>query len=191
MSQGHRSMDRSLRRHLLAGLAGLALLGGGMGGWAATSQLAGAVVALGSVVVDSHVKKVQHPTGGVVGEIRVRDGDQVNAGDLVVRLDETVTRANLAVVTNVIPYVMALSALLVMMRTANVSGGKFAFTAAVAFLGMAYSVYAIALSGKDAVFGGTMVMCVAFIIWAWISPRFMRAGRVAPALPKPVRTGTL
>jgi len=88
---------------------------------------------------------------------------------------------NLAVVTNVIPYVMALSALLVMMRTANVSGGKFAFTAAVAFLGMAYSVYAIALSGKDAVFGGTMVMCVAFILWAWISPRFMRAGRVAPA----------
>jgi HlyD family secretion protein len=51
------------------------------------------------VVVDSNVKKVQHPTGGVVGEIRVRDGDRVKAGDLVVRLDETVTRANLAVVT--------------------------------------------------------------------------------------------
>jgi HlyD family secretion protein len=92
-------MDRSLRRHLLAGLSVLAVLGGGMGGWAATTDLAGAVVAPGSVVVDSHVKKVQHPTGGVVGEIRVRDGDRVNAGDLVVRLDETITRANLAVVT--------------------------------------------------------------------------------------------
>ena len=44
------------------------------------------------------MKKVQHPTGGVVGELRVRDGDQVKAGDVVVRLDETVTRANLAIV---------------------------------------------------------------------------------------------
>ncbi|MFC5485153.1 HlyD family type I secretion periplasmic adaptor subunit [Microvirga aerilata] len=92
-------MDRSLRRHLLAGLSVLALLGGGMGGWAATTELSGAVIAHGSVVVESHVKKVQHPTGGVVGQIRVRDGDRVNAGDLVVRLDETITRANLAVVT--------------------------------------------------------------------------------------------
>jgi HlyD family secretion protein len=88
-----------LRRHLLAGLVTLLVLGGGMGGWAATTELAGAVVAPGLVVVDSHVKKVQHPTGGVVGEIRVREGTPVKAGDLVVRLDETVTRANLAVVT--------------------------------------------------------------------------------------------
>ena len=42
---------------------------------------------------------MQHPTGGVVGEVRVRDGDHVKAGDIVVRLDETVTRANLAIVT--------------------------------------------------------------------------------------------
>ena len=99
MSQEKKTMDRSLRRHLLAGLSVLVLLGGGMGGWAATAELSGAVVAPGSVVVDSHVKKVQHPTGGVVGEIHVRDGDRVSAGDLVVRLDETITRANLAVVT--------------------------------------------------------------------------------------------
>ena len=43
---------------------------------------------------------MQHPTGGVVGELRVRDGDKVKAGDVVVRLDETVTRANLAIVVN-------------------------------------------------------------------------------------------
>ncbi|KAA2234876.1 HlyD family type I secretion periplasmic adaptor subunit [Salinarimonas soli] len=91
--------DRSLRRHLLAGLTTLLVLGGGMGGWAATAEIASAVVAPGAVVVDSYVKKVQHPTGGVVGEIRVRDGDRVTAGDVVVRLDETVTRANLAVIT--------------------------------------------------------------------------------------------
>jgi HlyD family secretion protein len=50
-------------------------------------------------VVDSNVKKVQHPTGGIVGELRVRDGDRVKQGEIVVRLDDTVTRANLAIVT--------------------------------------------------------------------------------------------
>src|ERR671921_2132122 len=90
---------RSIRRHTGVALLATGMLVGGLGGWAAVTELSGAVVAPGSVVVDSHVKKVQHPTGGVVGEIRVRDGDRVNAGDLVVRLDETITRANLAVVT--------------------------------------------------------------------------------------------
>ena len=99
MTKDIRTNDQSLRSHLLAGLTTLAVLGGGVGGWAATTELSGAVVAPGLVVVDSHVKKVQHPTGGVVGEIRVKDGDQVAAGDLVLRLDETITRANLAVVT--------------------------------------------------------------------------------------------
>jgi len=53
------------------------------------------------------VKKVQHPTGGIVGELRVRDGDHVHAGDIVVRLDETVTRANLAIVTKSLDELMA------------------------------------------------------------------------------------
>jgi HlyD family secretion protein len=55
-------------------------------------------VAPGTLVVSSSLKKVQHPVGGVVGELRVKDGDRVAAGDVVVRLDETVTRANLAIV---------------------------------------------------------------------------------------------
>ena len=57
------------------------------------------MIANGVVVVDSEVKKVQHPTGGIVGELRVRNDQRVNAGDVVVRLDETQTRANLAVFT--------------------------------------------------------------------------------------------
>jgi HlyD family secretion protein len=89
---------RSLVRHVLAGCVVLVLLVGGVGGWAATTELSGAVVAQGLLVVDSSVKKVQHPTGGVVGELRVREGDRVKAGDVLVRLDETVTRANLAIV---------------------------------------------------------------------------------------------
>ena len=90
-------VSRSIRKHLVAGLAaGVALLAG-VGGWAATTNLAGAVVASGHLVVDSYSKKVQHPSGGVVGEILVNEGDRVKAGDVVMRLDATQTRANLAI----------------------------------------------------------------------------------------------
>ncbi|MFZ5692405.1 MAG: HlyD family type I secretion periplasmic adaptor subunit [Pseudomonadota bacterium] len=89
----------SIRRHIIAGIVVIAILVLGFGGWAGTTQLSGALIAPGQIVVDSNVKKVQHPTGGIVGEVRVRDGDTVKEGDIVVRLDETVTRANLAIVT--------------------------------------------------------------------------------------------
>ena len=90
---------RSIRQHVLAGLVIIIVLAGGVGGWAGTMMLSGAIIAPGSIVVDSNVKKVQHPTGGIVGELRVRDGDHVKRGDIVVQLDDTVTRANLAIVT--------------------------------------------------------------------------------------------
>ena len=90
---------KSIRLHLSVGLAVVTLLTCGIGGWAATAQISGALIAPGSIVVDSNVKKVQHPTGGVVGEVRARDGDRVKAGDVVVRLDDTVTKASLAIVT--------------------------------------------------------------------------------------------
>ncbi len=89
----------AMRRSLLGGVFVTALLTLGAGGWAATTVIVGAVVASGSLVVDSNVKKVQHPTGGVVGELRVRDGDRVKAGDVLIRLDDTQTRANLAIIT--------------------------------------------------------------------------------------------
>jgi HlyD family secretion protein len=89
----------SIRRHIVIGGAVVAFLGLGVGGWASTAEISGALIAQGSLVVDSNVKKVQHPSGGVVGEVRARDGDHVKAGDILVRLDETVTRANLAIIT--------------------------------------------------------------------------------------------
>ena len=88
----------SIRRHLVGGAIIALMLTGGLGGWAATTELSGAVIASGSVVVDSNVKKVQHLTGGIVGELLVRDGSRVRTGDVVVRLDETIMRANLAIV---------------------------------------------------------------------------------------------
>jgi HlyD family secretion protein len=89
---------RSIRLHLIIGLAVVLVLAGGFGGWASTVQISGALIAPGAIVVESNVKKVQHPTGGVVGEVRARDGDVVKAGDIVVRLDDTVTKASLAIV---------------------------------------------------------------------------------------------
>jgi HlyD family secretion protein len=95
---GLRGARRSIRTHLIVGLVLVLVLAGGFGGWASTVPISGALIAPGAVVVDSNVKKVQHPTGGVVGEVRVRDGDLVKAGDIVVRLDETVVKASLAIV---------------------------------------------------------------------------------------------
>jgi HlyD family secretion protein len=86
-----------IRANILFGLAVSVLLVGGVGAWAAATSLAGAVIAAGNVVVESNSKKVQHQTGGIVGEILVREGDRVAAGNVVIRLDETTTRANLQI----------------------------------------------------------------------------------------------
>ncbi len=93
-----RATRASIRSHILLAGTGLLALVVGLGGLAVGTELAGAVVASG-VVVDTHVKKVQHPTGGVVGEINVRDGSRVQTGDVLIRLDQTVARANLAMIT--------------------------------------------------------------------------------------------
>ncbi|MGE5267660.1 MAG: HlyD family type I secretion periplasmic adaptor subunit [Deltaproteobacteria bacterium] len=92
-----RGVHAPVAPYIAGGIAAVAVLFGGMGLWAATAEIAGAVIASGLVVVETNVKKVQHPTGGVVGDLFVRNGSSVNEGDLLVRLDDTVTRANLQV----------------------------------------------------------------------------------------------
>ena len=89
----------SMRRTLWVGSAIAGLLSFGIGGWAATTELSGAIISSGTLVVDSNVKKVQHPTGGVVRELRVREGDRVAAGGILIRLDDTVTQANVAIIS--------------------------------------------------------------------------------------------
>ena len=79
---------------------------------------------------------------------------------------------NLAVVTNVVPYVMALSALIIMMKAANVPERKFTINVVITTLGMLYSVYAIYASGKDAVLGGMLVLALSLVAWGFLAPRF-------------------
>jgi HlyD family secretion protein len=105
-----------IRRLNLVGGTITVLLIGGVGGWATTTQLAGAVIASGTIVVESSVKKVQHPTGGIVGQILVKEGDEVEAGRVVLRLDDTVTKANLGVVRSQLDVLMAREARLLAER---------------------------------------------------------------------------
>src|SRR5664280_2224891 len=98
-AQAPTSALESIRRYTIAGIVVVLILTCGVGVWATATEISGALIAPGSIVVESNVKKVQHPTGGVVGEVRARDGDVVKAGDVVVRLDDTVTKASLAIVT--------------------------------------------------------------------------------------------
>ncbi|TMJ75286.1 MAG: putrescine-ornithine antiporter [Alphaproteobacteria bacterium] len=79
---------------------------------------------------------------------------------------------SLAVVTNVVPYIIALSALMVMMQAVDISKFQYRLNVAVALVAMLYSTYAIYASGKDAVLGGMLVTALAFVIWGFIAPRF-------------------
>jgi len=80
------------------GFATVATLVGSLGVWSVQTEIAGAVVAPGVVQVESRHQVVQHPDGGVVGEILARDGDEVAAGDILIRLDGTFLRSELTVV---------------------------------------------------------------------------------------------
>lgn len=85
---------------VLFGLAVVVLMFGGIAGWTIGTRIEGAVVAPGMVAVESNRKTVQHLEGGIVGEIYVQEGDYAEAGQLLMRLDDTLTQANLAIVVN-------------------------------------------------------------------------------------------
>jgi putrescine:ornithine antiporter len=84
---------------------------------------------------------------------------------------------NLAVVTNVVPYIISLSALPVMLQAAGVASRAYRKTIAVVLVALAYSVYAIYASGKDAVFGGMVAWGIGLVIWGFIAPRFAAGAR--------------
>jgi HlyD family secretion protein len=91
-------VQASLARLNRIGLVSVAIFLFGIGGWAWAVNLSGAVLAAGQVVVEGNLRRVQHPTGGVVGQIFVAEGQAVAAGDVLLRLDDTLTRANLGIV---------------------------------------------------------------------------------------------
>ncbi len=98
---------RAFEGELRTGLRALLVVGGLAGGWMTLVPLSGAVVVPGNLVVQSNVKTIQHPTGGVVAQIPVHNGMRVNAGDLLLRLDSTQAQASLQVVSKQLDEVRA------------------------------------------------------------------------------------
>jgi len=89
------SRGASIRRHTIAVAATAGFLVCGIGIMGAATDMSGAIISKGSLVVESDVKKVQHPSGGVAKQLVVREGDHVGKDDLLIRMDETVAQANL------------------------------------------------------------------------------------------------
>ena len=87
-------------KHLTIGALALLFLVGGLGGWSAFASIAGAVIAGGSLQVAAKQQVVQHPDGGVVDRILVRDGDRVEAGQVLLRFDGALLRAELSIIEN-------------------------------------------------------------------------------------------
>lgn len=98
MSEGEPAW--SAARPLFWGFLTVFLLVGGLGAWSVFTTLAGAVIAPGQVEVSRSRQIVQHPDGGVVAEILVTDGDRVRVGDVLLRLDGSQLRSELAIVEN-------------------------------------------------------------------------------------------
>ncbi|MEP2978646.1 MAG: HlyD family type I secretion periplasmic adaptor subunit [Lentilitoribacter sp.] len=88
----------SVRKHMLVSLLIIGVLLGGIGSWAFFTEISGAVVASGNVVVETNTRQVQHQEGGIVKSIFVKNGDVIEAGELLIRLDDTITNANLSVI---------------------------------------------------------------------------------------------
>ena len=87
----------SARLPLVLGFSALVLLVGVLGVWSVNTEIEGAIIADGVVVVENNRQIVQHAEGGIVGRILVRDGNVVDAGDLLIELDDTLLRSELAV----------------------------------------------------------------------------------------------
>jgi HlyD family secretion protein len=92
---------------VFAGITLGMLLFVGAGGWAATAQLTGAIIAPGMVKVDQNLKAIQHRDGGIISEIAVREGDFVTKGQVMLRLDDAETRAELSIVRTQLVELMA------------------------------------------------------------------------------------
>ncbi len=92
------TLDLGIRKYVFVGVSVAATVFGGLLLWSLFAPIDGAVIASGVVTVESNKKTVQHLEGGIVDKILVTEGQAVTKGQLLIRLDDTVTKANLAVV---------------------------------------------------------------------------------------------
>ena len=99
--------NSSLRRFQVFGFLSVLVMGGVVGGWATFTELNGAVIAPATIMVESYSKKVQHKEGGIVGDIRVKDGDRVEIGQALVILDNTETKSELAIIDGLLDEALA------------------------------------------------------------------------------------
>lgn len=88
----------SARTPLIIGFVALVTLVGGFGYWAVEANISGAIVASGRIEVDRNRQVVQHPDGGVVTEISVDEGQFVQQGDVLIRLDPTILTSELTII---------------------------------------------------------------------------------------------
>lgn len=95
-----RSAKTEMQRQMRLALATIVLFGGTSTAWSLMAPLGSAIVSSGLVVAEGNLRKVQHQTGGIVGALYVTEGEHVDAGDLLVRLNDTDSRANLNIVLN-------------------------------------------------------------------------------------------
>lgn len=91
----------------MVGLGAVVLLVFGLGGWAVSAQIDGAVIASGQIVVDRNRQIVQHLDGGIVKDLLIREGDSVASDEVLIRLDPTETLSELAIVESRLYELMA------------------------------------------------------------------------------------
>ena len=99
--------NSSLRRFQVIGFLSVLVMVGVVGSWSVLTELNGAVIAPATIMVESYSKKVQHKEGGIVGEIRVKDGDRVENGQALVILDNTETKSELAIIDGLLDEALA------------------------------------------------------------------------------------
>nr|WP_069299039.1 HlyD family type I secretion periplasmic adaptor subunit [Neptunicoccus sediminis] len=106
----------SAKKPLFLGMLAVAVLIGVLGIWGSFATISGAVISSGMIQVESLRQVVQHPQGGVVGEILVKEGDRVEAGDVLIRFDDTLLRSELATVNGQLNEILSRRARLIAER---------------------------------------------------------------------------
>jgi HlyD family secretion protein len=110
--------DFPLKGRVILGSIMAMLLLGGVGGWAATAKLSGAIISSGTVLVDENVKVIQHLDGGVVRSIEVRKGQTVAAGEVLLQLEDVPIRSEQSILRGQLAELLARQARLVAERDA-------------------------------------------------------------------------